>query len=51
MEGTEFPSEESLLAAIPAKVPDPMVDTLTAIFAKWVERLRLIALYEGHYYR
>jgi hypothetical protein len=30
---------------------DLTVDTLRAVFANWVERLKLVALNEGHYYR
>jgi hypothetical protein len=51
MEGAEFPSEETFLAAIQSIVSDLTIDTLTAIFAKSVERLRWVALNEGHYSR
>jgi hypothetical protein len=32
-------------------VSDLTINILTAIFAKWVERLRWIALNEGNYYQ
>jgi hypothetical protein len=40
IERIEFPSEESLLATIQPIVSDLTINILTAIFAKWVERLR-----------
>jgi hypothetical protein len=39
LEEADFPSEETLLAAIQRVLSDPTSDTLRAIFAKWVERL------------
>jgi hypothetical protein len=51
IERAEFPSEKTLLAAIQSIASDLTIDTLTAVFAKWVERLRWVALNEGHYYR
>jgi hypothetical protein len=51
IEGAEFLSEKTLLAAIQSIASDLTIGTLTAVFAKWVERLRLIALNKGHYYR
>jgi hypothetical protein len=51
LEGVEFPSEETLLAAIQRVLSDLTSDTLRAIFAKWVERINWIALNEGNYYR
>jgi hypothetical protein len=39
IEGAEFPSEETLLATIQSMVLDLTIDVLTAIFAKWIERL------------
>jgi hypothetical protein len=32
-------------------VLDLTIDVLTAIFAKWIERLWLVALNERHYYQ
>jgi hypothetical protein len=43
IEGAEFPSEETLLAAIQSIVSDLAIDTLTAVFAKWVDRLKWVA--------
>jgi hypothetical protein len=40
IEGAEFPSEETLLAAIQSIVSDLTIDTLKVVFAKWAERLR-----------
>jgi hypothetical protein len=51
LEGAEFPSEETLLAAIQSDVPDLTVDTLRAVFAHWAEGLKWVALKQGHYYR
>jgi hypothetical protein len=51
LEGAEFPSDETLLAAIQRALSDLTADTLRAVFAKWVERMNWIALNEGHYYR
>jgi hypothetical protein len=51
IEGAEFPSEETLLAAIQRVLSDLTGDTLKAVFDKWVERLNLVALNEDHYYR
>jgi transposase len=51
LEGAEFPSEKDLLAAIHSVLSNMTGDTLRAIFAKWVGRLNLVALNEGHYYR
>jgi hypothetical protein len=51
LEGAEFPSEETLLPSIQSVVSDLTVDTLRAVFANWVERLKWIALNESHYYR
>jgi histone-lysine N-methyltransferase SETMAR len=48
LEGSEFPSEETLLAAIQRILSDLTGDTLRAVFAKWVERLNWVALNEGH---
>jgi hypothetical protein len=39
LEEAEFPSEETLLAAIQRILSDLTGDTLRAVFAKWVERL------------
>jgi histone-lysine N-methyltransferase SETMAR len=51
LEGAEFPSEEALLAAIQSVLSHLMADTLSEVFAKWVERMNWVALNEGHYYR
>jgi histone-lysine N-methyltransferase SETMAR len=51
LDETEFPSEETLLAAIQRVLSDLKGDTLRAIFAKWIERLNWVNLKEGHYYR
>jgi histone-lysine N-methyltransferase SETMAR len=51
LEGAEFSSEETLLAAILRVLSDLTGDILRAVFAKWVEQLNLVALNEGHYYR
>jgi hypothetical protein len=51
LDGTEFPSEEDLLAAIYSVLSNLTGDTLKAIFAKWVKRTNSVALNEGHYYR
>jgi histone-lysine N-methyltransferase SETMAR len=51
LEGAEFPSEETLLAAIQRILSDLTYDTLRTIFAKWVEWLNWVALNEGHSYR
>jgi histone-lysine N-methyltransferase SETMAR len=51
LEGAEFPSEETLLAAIRRVLPDLTGDKLRAVFAKWVEQLNWVALNEDHYYR
>jgi hypothetical protein len=40
IEGAEFPSEETLLAAIQSIVSDLTIDTLKVVFAKCAERLR-----------
>jgi hypothetical protein len=49
IKGAEFPSEETLLAAIQLIVSDLTIDTLTAILAKWIEMLRWIGLNESNY--
>jgi transposase len=49
LEGVEFPSEETLLAAIQRILSDLTGDILRAIFAKWVEQLNWVALNESHY--
>jgi hypothetical protein len=51
IERAEFPSEETLLTAIQSIASDLTIGTLTAVFAKWVERLGCIASNEGNYYR
>jgi histone-lysine N-methyltransferase SETMAR len=51
LDGAEFPSEETHLAAIQRVLSDLTGDTLRAIFAKWIERLNWVALNECHYYR
>jgi hypothetical protein len=40
IEGADFLSEETLLAAIQSIVSDLTTDAVTAFFAKWIERLR-----------
>jgi histone-lysine N-methyltransferase SETMAR len=50
-EGAEFPSEETLLVAIQRVLSDLTGDTLRAVFANWVERIKSVTLNEGHYYR
>jgi hypothetical protein len=51
LEGAEFPSEETLLAAIQRVLSDLTSGILRAVFAKSVERMNWIALKKGHYYR
>jgi histone-lysine N-methyltransferase SETMAR len=51
LDGAEFPSEETLLAAIQRVLSDLTGDTFRVIFAKWVKRLNWVALNKGHYYR
>jgi transposase len=51
LEGPEFPSEETLLAAIQRVLSDLISDILRAVFAKLIERLNRVVLNEGHYYR
>jgi hypothetical protein len=51
LEGAEFPSEETLLAAIQLVLSDLTGDTSRVVFAKWVELLNSVALNKSHYYR
>jgi hypothetical protein len=51
LEGAKFPSEEILLVAIQRVLSDLTSEILRAIFAKWVERLNLVALNESDYYQ
>jgi hypothetical protein len=51
LEGAQFPSEETLLAAIQPVLSNLTGDTFRAILAKWVERLNWVALNKGHSYR
>jgi hypothetical protein len=51
LDGAEFLSEETLLAAFQRVLSDLTDDTLRAVFAKWVKRLNMVALSEGHYYQ
>jgi hypothetical protein len=51
LEGTEFPSEETLLAATQRVLSILTGDIFRAVFAKCVERLNWVPLNEGQYYR
>jgi hypothetical protein len=50
LERAEFLSKEDFLAAIHSILSNLTIDTLRAVFAKWVGRMNWVALNEGHYY-
>jgi hypothetical protein len=51
LDGMEFLSEGDLLAALQHVLSNLTADTLLAVFANWIERLKWVSLNEGHYYR
>jgi hypothetical protein len=48
LDGVEFAWADTLLAAVQSGVSDLIVDILRTVFANWVERLKWVALNEGH---